>query len=652
MSIDPDGKRLQIDDLIIIPNNMQNLSQQGNSGSALQNLAKIASRYQGTGTSSDAATAAASPDPTKRPSVDDRQSPSKKLRLDQTKPSSNLTATQLAAQQSLLNSMLFSLPGSNAPAAQATPAAAPNPGKASPKPKPTSSQALQMQLAAYAAMMGLPPMPLSSDTSKMSPEELTMLKMYEQMAAALTATASPTESKNGAAASEKTKPDQKSPPKEAKDRSKVCKPPPETKRPPNLMQTACAFTQTSHIYTNPKAEVSKARESSGGSGGGSAALDLSKHVRQAQTPTKQPQLNLKKESSLLKPGALGVTGQTPVVSSLLANMDFATLSKLDPITAAALQTSLASPYAGVKAEQKSSPFSAESLLSKQSPPPKKVYSPSSSAASTTSTAMTVQAAQMAMALGLGLPSQPTQAAQPPSRSSYSLPEKRPNASNPWHTPVPKSEAKSFQSALLGLPSATSAAGLYSATTTPASPTTPTSSSSLATALASSYPGASSLASNPYLALMGLPGATPSSAKPQQAKQQQPPPPVPPPPASAYGGLMDPATSAYYAALYSQQMYGLSPYATGLPTPPPPARPQAPSGFDPLQASALQAMMAASGARAQSAGSSAVPTGSAAAAAAAAAAASFANPFAAAGLAGLSGFPGMPGFPPGGPRKDP
>ena len=48
--------------------------------------------------------------------------------------------------------------------------------------------ALQMQLAAYAAMMGLPSMPLSQDTSKMSPEELTMLKMYEQMAAALTGT--------------------------------------------------------------------------------------------------------------------------------------------------------------------------------------------------------------------------------------------------------------------------------------------------------------------------------------------------------------------------------------------------------------------------------------------------------------------------------
>ena len=40
-----------------------------------------------------------------------------------------------------------------------------------------------------------------------------------------------------------------------KERLKVCKPPPETKRPPRLMQTPCAFVQTSTFYTNPLAEV-------------------------------------------------------------------------------------------------------------------------------------------------------------------------------------------------------------------------------------------------------------------------------------------------------------------------------------------------------------------------------------------------------------
>ncbi|XP_040583779.1 AT-rich interactive domain-containing protein 5B [Lepeophtheirus salmonis] len=47
MHIDPDGKRLQIDDLIIIPNNINAGTPEG--GSALQNLAKIASRYQNQG---------------------------------------------------------------------------------------------------------------------------------------------------------------------------------------------------------------------------------------------------------------------------------------------------------------------------------------------------------------------------------------------------------------------------------------------------------------------------------------------------------------------------------------------------------------------------------------------------------------------------
>ena len=44
MKIDPEGKQLQIDDLIIIPNNLAATPPEG--GSALQNLAKIASRYQ------------------------------------------------------------------------------------------------------------------------------------------------------------------------------------------------------------------------------------------------------------------------------------------------------------------------------------------------------------------------------------------------------------------------------------------------------------------------------------------------------------------------------------------------------------------------------------------------------------------------------
>ena len=67
--------------------------------------------------------------------------------------------------------------------------------------------------------------------------------------------------------------------------------------------------------------------------------------------------------------------------------------------------------------------------------------------------------------------------------------------------------------------------------------------------------------------------------------------------------MDPATSAYYAALYSQQMYGLSPYGLGGGMRAGMSAPSSSSGssqaaatamaaaaaagLDPLQASALQ-----------------------------------------------------------------
>jgi len=49
MKIDPDGKRLQIDDLIIIPSNC-NLPSPPEGRTALQSLAAIASKYQGGGT--------------------------------------------------------------------------------------------------------------------------------------------------------------------------------------------------------------------------------------------------------------------------------------------------------------------------------------------------------------------------------------------------------------------------------------------------------------------------------------------------------------------------------------------------------------------------------------------------------------------------
>lgn len=114
-------------------------------------------------------------------------------------------------------------------------------------------------------------------------------------------------------------------PTKEKDRHKVCKPPPETKRPPRLIQTPCAFVQTNHIYTNPMAELTKAKEAvaaasssmltltnnnisiSGvplkrsSSSGTHPILDLSSTSSKSSSRSESSHglLNLKKESSLL-----------------------------------------------------------------------------------------------------------------------------------------------------------------------------------------------------------------------------------------------------------------------------------------------------------------------------------------------------------------
>lgn len=188
-----------------------------------------------------------------------------------------------------------------------------------------------------------------------------------------------------------------------------------------------------------------------------------------------------------------------------------------------------------------------------------------------------------------------------------------------------------------------------------------------TTWAASNPGTSlasaaqsqSLLSNPYLALMaGGSGTVPSQYGASSAAAL---PKSSPANYATAAALMDPATSAYYAALYSQQMFGaagLNPYS-GLPTGgvvrgAGPA--QSLSGLDPLQAASLQSMMGGMRPSSSSYGGSSAAAASAAAmanamAAAAATNPASANPFGAyAGLAGLSGFPGLCGYPSA--RKDP
>ena len=594
MRIDPDGKRLQIDDLIIIPNNLHTPGAAGTegTGSALQNLAKIASRYQDTGrhqgglpgiplpavvpggtspslsglsnlsstqSTSDHQGMDVDLSTRRRSGSSDNQSlnMAKKPRIDFTNAalsgkslteadakllSQNLTSSQL--QQSLLSmfppNLLAGLPpallsgsasgissaqnqhkggiGNNSGSGNKPTAPTPlnasinalSTGASNSTLKGTSTSDVSslananncMQLLAACSMVGMPPIPLPSDLSKLGPEGLNLLQMYEKHLRQIATTMSggsggTTSLKNGNSTSitsgagssplsniPGTKKENTSQNSQShkypsgqtgglnssggsqsvlntvkeKDRSKVCKPPPDTKRPPSLMQTPCAFKQTTSIYTNPLAELTKAREAAAANSASSsnkssasqplsmghsnmalsnmlssgshsmAPLDLTSTPKKHSFTGKSPPpltspkpgggmgLNLKKESSLLKPGAIGSSGQENTSSSAKNQqaLDLAAIlqldpSKLDPATAALhlqltqqlaanpqllnpsspsylnlsalgkppASTSLAtSGSSSIKNETKVSPFSAEALLSK--PSPSKLHSTSNS----------------------------------------------------------------------------------------------------------------------------------------------------------------------------------------------------------------------------------------------------------------------------------
>ena len=389
------------------------------------------------------------------------------------------------------------------------------------------------------------------------------------------------------------------------------------------------------------ADLEKAKENNSsqqGSSSSEGAIDLSSHKR--APPPIVGGLNLKKESALLKAAAPPPTPPSHHHQHHLGSSSSATPS---------LDLTLKSSS---KNEVKVSPFSAEALLSKSSSSSTNFHRPS-------------EPSRMA--------APPPKTATPPRTSPYphasrASPLFSPSASqpsggdkarsSPWHTPVNASSSSrphgasgssakpaipvspvvredknkdlSFQAALLGL-------GAASASMPPVSlPLPPTTYGSLQ----------ASLAANPYLAMAaaGLPKTSTSAAAAAAASS-----------AAFPSPMMDP-TSAYYAALYSQSLYGLSnPYAAaagmrlpGMPpstpaAPPHPPNPAAAAASAGAAASmdllALQAMMS---------------RGSSSSAAAAAAA----NPYAAAAAAGyppgLSGLFGLPGYPPGAPsgRKDP
>ena len=587
--------------------------------------------------------------------------------------------------------------------------------------------------AALAGKGALPPglASLFPDPSKLNPEEYNLLQFYEKQlkaaaaaqqkaaaaatgsssgAAATAGTASPalstnstssTPSKDGGTSGSSKKESKEN----SKERQKVCKPPPETKRPPSLMQTPCAFVQTSTIYTNPLTEITKLKAAAGKSGsqttplipgmppsaGVGDALDLSSaSLARNRTPANsfsqfKSEADYKREAAAAAAAAAAVAGGA---MNLAPTLDLS-LKRDAP-----------------KHEVKASPFSAEALLSRPSPKPPQQqpqvppsqqslplhFPPTSSATSAPATTRhdLVKIAPMAALTAAATGKSPA------GRSPFMQGNEKPPSSSkasPWHTPVPPTTSGASLAALgLGLgfghkdqagkpaipvspvvredknrapDPAIQFGGLLGASSsggiTP--PVSVPSSTSQALAAA-----AAAAAANPYLALMsnpkaGVPGAGPAAAAAAASGAGYP--------GGAASALMDPATSAYYAALYSQ-MYGgaaagLSPYAAGLgalgaaapprhastppgaasAAPPPPpsaigggsgsaaAAAAALAGLDPLQASALQAMLA------RSTGAP-PPPGSGSG-----------NPYAAAAAAaGYPGIPGFsyPGFPP--PRKDP
>ncbi len=438
-------------------------------------------------------------------------------------------------------------------------------------------------------------------------------------------------------------------------------------------QTPCAFAQTTHIYTNPKAELEKAKDNANAAASqattSASVLDLSGGRRKHDSPLAMTGgLNLKRESALKAP---------PSVNEMKANpmMDLS----LKAAAAGGAFPGLGIPsavQASPKNEVKVSPFSAEALLSK----------PRSSASASP------KPKQQQQPLYGGLP-------QPPRLSEAGKP-KSSTSSNPWHLPtsmtgsaaktslsssaaskpaIPVSpvvredaaalaakkaaaELSSFQSALLGLGGPSSAAAAASAASgmPPVSMALPPSSFGLSAAAHQQSLAAAAAAANPYLAATaGLPKTSTATGVPASAGSASSAALTAAAAAANFPGahLMDPATSAYYAALYSQSLYGAyglgNPAAAAASLRPPPAPPSLPpappapssagaagsaaASLELLQLQALQAMMAGGGGGAPSAGS------------AHRAPAAGANPFA--GYPGLGG--GLPGYPPGFPpgRKD-
>ena len=509
--------KMKIDDLIIIPNNI-NHAEEG--GSALQNLAKIASRYSSLNKDKSRAQEFSSPSP-------------KKSRVEETKPSvaqplppttsakksgglaglggqemSSVAATSLLQQFSLLSPGMFSgWPPSLSPS--------PSPGPSTTS-AATSSTRSSSSTSNAAGWLGTG---LNLDPSKIGQDGYNLLKYYEQQLKALQQGNSSAPKVNGVKEQSPTKKDSKN-----KEKSKVSKLPPDTKRPPRLIQTPCPYSQTASIYGSPKSELIKAKDSAAKSGSnsttetnskfdGAGILDLSSSSRvEYDAPSVTASL------SAPSPARPPAPVSTPAAST--------GRKPSGDVLASALNLSTSEPPPPAKP----SPFSAEALLSKPtSAPPKPEHK-----------------ASPGLSLGIKGLLEPDRRHSP--QSSPALPraspsQERPAVSSPWHSPAPASRDQGGHRASTPRSTPSSLAALYSSGYLP-----PTSSLATETTFSSlSSLSSSSLApqSNPYLSALMSPSLHPPKT------------PGLPSPAQAPGGFpglnpLDPA-SQYYAALYQQQL---------------------------------------------------------------------------------------------------
>lgn len=500
-----EDSKLRLDDLIIVPGNLGQLEE---GGSALQNLAKIASRYSSLNKDKSRTQDFANPTPKKarveeKPGVGQPLPPTSKkaggaAAFAQSSPTeargnSSATASALLQQFSLLSPSLFGPWAGGGGAGGALPPPVTSPSSS------TSSWLTGMNL----------------DPNMIGQEGYNLLKYYEQQLKALQQGAAPAPAKaNGVKEAGSRKESSGSSNKGGKEKQKVSKPPPDTKKPPKLMQSPCQFLSTTTIYGSPNSDLIKAKESA------------ARRDERGETELNPNQVLDLSSLSTMEYRTISPHRPTlPLNAATAAPPRMSHPAARDPeeraakVTESSLDLSTGGRSCTPRSDtSKLSPFSAEALLSR--PSSRKNESPKS-----------------LPPLSMGI-----KGILEPDRSTPSLssPWQPPPASKPAAPvpPVVRSSASSYYG--VSLPSTLSQVhGLSTETTF----------SSLASLPTSSLQPPVPTSTNPYLqALMA----------PLYSKAPTP---------GFPGSPLDPL-SQYYAALYSQQLSAysaaaLGPYAAGL-----------------------------------------------------------------------------------------